>query len=259
VSGTEYIAFLTVPLNDTEIPADKVWDEVSTTIGVMVGLSVGLALPLGIGFLLIVAWMMSSSLKNLARTVNEIAVAPENDIILPKSGLFHSSELVMILTNMKRLLAALRFGNLEWNKSKLDLELQNILELEEVMLKLQNHTGLGVVQNNHANILRQMASRRKDEARDLLSQAASLYKSAIENAKNPSGIQTDCNTKQTTNPSIKMTNLNSVSTNSKVLSRQLGLAIVHMDQSLLETNEDQLDESLAIFENVLEEYAKVEN
>jgi len=260
VSGTEYIAFLTVPLNDTEIPAEKVWEEVSTTIGVMVGLCVGLALPLGIVFLLIVAWMMSSSLKNLARTVNEIAVAPEKNIILPKSGFFHSSELVMILTNMKRLLAALRFGNLEWNKSKLDLELQNILELEEVMLKLQNHTGLGVVQNNHANILRQMAKGRKDEARELLSQAASLYKSAIENAKNVSGIQSvDCNTTLSNNLSIKMTNLNSVNTTSKVFSRQLGLAVVFMDLSLLETNQDQLDESLAIFESVIDEYDKVEN
>lgn len=230
------------------------------TIEVMVGLCVGLALPLGIGILFIVAWMMSSSLKNLARAVNEIAVAPESNIILPKSGFFHSSELVTILTNMKRLLAALRFGNPKWNKSKHDLELNNIIELEEIMIKLHNLGGLGVVQNNHANILRQMARRSKDEASDMLSQAASLYKSAIEKANNVTGIENvDFIPPVSSTPAIEMTKLISESTNSKVLSRMLGLALVHMDQSLLEGKHDQLDEAVGIFERVIETYDKVEN
>jgi len=258
--GTEYISFLTVPLSDTEIPADKVWAKVSYTINVMVGLCVGLSLPLGVGILFIVSWLMSSSLKNLAKAVNKIAVAPENNIILPKSGFFHSSELVMILTNMKRLLAALRFGNPEWNNSKLDLELNNILELEKVMLQLQNHTGLGVVQNNHANILRQMARRRKEEANDLLSRAASIYMAAIDKARNVSNIN-DGNfiPPISSNPAIQMTNLNAESTNPKVLSRMLGLALVHMDQCLLEVGQNHLKESIDIFEKVMENYEKMDD
>jgi len=259
VSDTKYISFLTVPLSDTEIPADIVWEEVTSTINVIVGLCVGLSLPIGIGILFTVAWQMSSSLKNLARAVNEIAVAPESDITLPKCGIFHSSELVMILTNIKRLLAALRFGNVEWNKSKPELELDNILELEKVMLELQNHTGLGVVQNNHGNVLRQIAARRKVEASSLLTQAASIYMSAIDKARNPSNISNGDLIFPSSNPDIQMTNLNTEDTNAKALSRMLGLALVRMDQCLLDVNQNYLQEAKGIFEKVIKNYEKIDD
>lgn len=258
VKGTEYISFLTVPLSETEIPAEKVREQVSKTIEVMVGLCVGLSLPLGVGILFLVSWMMSSSLKNLVRAVNEIAVSPENYIVLPKSRFFHSSELVMILTNMKRLLASLRFANPEYNKSDLDLELANILELEDVMRKLNNQNGLGVVENNHANVLRQLAKSRKDEASHLLSLAETYYKAAIEKASIVSSIN-DVDSPVSSNPAIQMTNLNSGSTNTKVLSRMLGLALVHMDQILLETGHDRLNQTIDIFEKVLKIYYEKEN
>jgi len=258
VKGTEYISFLTVPLSETEIPAEKVRDQVSKTIEVMVGLCVGLSLPLGVGILFLVSWMMSSSLKSLVRAVNEIAVSPEDYIVFPKPRFFHSSEVVVILTNMKRLLASLRFANQEYNKSDLDIELANILELEDVMRKLNNQNGLGVVENNHANVLRQLARRRKDEASNLLSRAEAYYKAAIERARIVSSIN-DVDVSFSSNPAIQMTKLYSGNVNTKVLSRMLGLALVHMDQILLSIGQDKLNQALDIFENVLKIYYEKEN
>jgi len=203
---------------------------------------------------------MSSSLKNLARTVNKIAVAPENNIPLPKAGFFHSTEVVMILKNMKWLLAALRFSNPDWNKSELDRELDNIIELEEIMRKLNNLNGLGVVQNNHANLLRRMARRTKEKASHLLILAESHYESAIENARNVSNIKNaEVDSPERSNPAIQMTHLNIGNTNAKVLSRMLGLALVHMDQSLLDIDHNKLNKSIDIFRTVIEIYGKEDN
>jgi len=259
VYDTKYISFLTVPLSDTEISADEVSEEVSSTINVIIGLCLGLSLPIGVGTIFMVAWLMSSSLKNLARAVNEIAVTPEREIIFPKCGIFLSSELEMILTNLKRLLAALRFGNLKWNKSKPELELDNILELEKVMVELQNHTGLGVVKNNHANVLRQMATRRKEEASNLLTQAASIYISAIDMARKASNINSEDFIPRSSDPGNEMTNLNTEDTNPKVLSRMVGLALVRLDQCLLDENGNYLQEAMDIFERVIENYWKIDD
>lgn len=128
------------------------------------------------------------------------------------------------------------------------------------MLELGNLNGLGVLQNNHANILRQMASSRKGEASFLLSRAVSLYKSAIEKAISLSRIgNVDSSPPVCYKSGIELTILNSESDNTKVLSRMLGLALVYMDQSLSKVDDDQLNESLDIFKRVLEIYDKDEN
>jgi len=56
-----------------------------------------------------------------------------------------------------------------------------------------------------------------------------------------------------------MTNLMSESTNTKVLSRMLGLALVYMDRTLLEFSQDRLNQSIYILEKVLKIYDEKEN
>jgi len=127
------------------------------------------------------------------------------------------------------------------------------------MRKLNNHKGLGVVQNNHANVLRQLARSSKGDARELLSQAEDLYKAAIEKARNVSNTKNvDVDMSVSSNPAIQMTNLNSGSTNPKVPSRMLGLALLYMDQHLL-IGHGRLNDSTYIFKKVLKIYEEMKN
>jgi len=154
---------------------------------------------------------------------------------------------------MKRLLAALRFGNEKWNQSVLSRELENIVELEEIMEELKNLNGLGVLQNNHANLLRKMAMKEKDRTNDLLDQAENYYKLAIENA-----LAQAENYYKLAIENAKITNKND-SSNSKVLSRRLGLALVYMDKSLQKIDVQTVQKTVDTFSDVISIYEKLED
>jgi len=162
---------------------------------------------------------------------------------------------------MKRLLAALRFSNVKWNKSILQVELDNILELEKIMLELDNSKGLGVIQNNHANLLRKMAVKHKEQATDFLRQAEKCYESAVENARSvTSGSNESVEVNDKLNYTTTITNLEKDDDlNPKLLSRRLGLALVYMDKSLYQIEVQTVKEIIDICNSVIRSYVKLED
>jgi len=183
VEKTDYILFLTVPMDDISATADAAVSAVMEGIAIVTGLCVGLAYPAVFGFLFIVAYSMSNLLKKLVKVTDQIAIASEADITIPKARCFDIAELVSIIKNVNRLLAALRFGNVKWTNGDLDVEISNYRYLEVAMREVYNLSGQGVVLNNKGNALRQLARKRKGEAITLLEQASSCFKEAIEIAK----------------------------------------------------------------------------
>lgn len=190
VEKTDYILFLSVPLSDVSATADAAIKAVMMAIEIVVGLCVGLAYPAVLGFLFVVAFSMSKLLKKLVKVINQIANTPEADITLPKAGFFDVAELISIIKNVTRLLAALRFGNVNWTKGDLDLEISNCRYLEVVMREVNNLSGHGVVLNNKGNALRKLSRRRKDQQITLLKQACSCFMQAIEISKKVGGEET---------------------------------------------------------------------
>jgi len=173
---------------------------------------------------------MSKLLKKLVKVINQIAIAPEANITIPTAGCLDVAELVSIVENVNKLLAALRFGNVAWNKGDFDLEISNCRYLEVVMREINNLSGSGVVLNNKGNALRQLARTSKDREIILLEQAYSCYTEAIEIAKKAGGEEM------------------------KQASRSLGAGLIQMDKMLSQKNLDSFEEAINMFRNAHQLY-----
>jgi len=235
IEETEYILFLTVPMEDISATADAAASTVMKAIEIVIGLCIGLAYPAVFGFLFIVAYSMSNLLKQLVKVTNEIAIAPEADITIPKTRFFDVAELVSIVKNINRLLAALRFGNAKWNKGDLNLDIANCRYLEVALRDVYNLSGRGVILNNKGNALRQLARKNREEQVSLLEQASSCFMEAFEISKKVGGEE------------IRQAN------------RLFGAGLIQMDKIVLLKNLEGFDDTMNMLHSAQKLYVDQQN
>lgn len=230
VEGTEYIAFLTVPLSDITRKADETQRSIEVQISLSIGLCTGASGAAALLFLVMVAAAASKTVGGLVRLVGDIAHSQNYDVILPGLSMWHSKELTSIITSIRHLLIALRFGNPDCHRGDSTLELQDISDAEKLMRDTGNTRGLGVVLNNKAGVHRRLAlesqqSKNQKLRSTELQEAVAIYEEAVQLARNE------------------------IEEQDRLGTRLLGLGLTYLD--LAEENPAMLEKALACFNEAL--------